>query len=133
MNLIYYVSPGNKVGPKLRQVVTGAAGDWEIHGCRTLAQLEAALRRLGLRWGVVVLAVEGQGEMELITRLAPLLANWKLILVAPDDERKTIGWSHKLKPRFLTFGDGDFSDVAGVLARLIGKLNWSRPKEAGQG
>ena len=40
-------------------------------------------------------------------------------VVADDDE--TLAKGHALGPRFLSYRDEDFSDVAGVVSRMIGK------------
>jgi len=48
-----------------------------------------------------------------------LLAETKIILLLPDRKRATVSKGHNLYPRFLTYMDGDFSDVAAVLQKMV--------------
>ena len=43
----------------------------------------------------------------------------RLILILPDREKGTISKGHLFRPRYLTYADGDFLDVAAVLAKMI--------------
>jgi hypothetical protein len=40
------------------------------------------------------------------------------ILIIDDEYPKTIADGHVLQPRFVTFNDSDFSDVASVLKKM---------------
>jgi hypothetical protein len=43
----------------------------------------------------------------------------KTIVILPDSNPDTVAKGHILRPRFLSYCDGDFQDVAAVLSRMI--------------
>ena len=48
-----------------------------------------------------------------------LLADIPVILILPDRKKETIHLGHKLCPRFLSYTDSNFSDVALVLSKMM--------------
>jgi len=52
------------------------------------------------------------------------LSDWlwdtRIILILPDRDRETITNGLKLRPRFFTYADEDFGEVAAVLAKMLG-------------
>jgi len=43
----------------------------------------------------------------------------RIILILPDEDNETITMGHTLFPRFSTYADSDFKDVAAVLKKMI--------------
>jgi hypothetical protein len=52
-----------------------------------------------------------------------LFGNIKIVLILPDRNNETIVIGHKLRPRFLSYTDSDFIDVAVVLENMLKILN----------
>jgi hypothetical protein len=48
-----------------------------------------------------------------------LIWNLRVILILPDREEDTVTKGHLLRPRFLTYADGNFLDVATVLGKML--------------
>ncbi|MCD6199973.1 MAG: hypothetical protein J7K15_15635, partial [Deltaproteobacteria bacterium] len=48
-----------------------------------------------------------------------LIWDLRLILILPDREAGTIAKGHILRPRFLTYLDSDFTEVAAVLKKML--------------
>ena len=51
-----------------------------------------------------------------------LLHDIRIILILPNRSDETISAGYKLHPRFISYTDSDFKDVAAVLKRMISKL-----------
>ncbi len=49
-----------------------------------------------------------------------LIGDIRIILILPDTEGDTISLGHKLYPRFASYADGNFKDVAAVLEKMLG-------------
>jgi hypothetical protein len=45
----------------------------------------------------------------------------RLVLVLPDEEDETIALAHGLRPRFVTYADGDYSELREVLQKMLKK------------
>ena len=52
--------------------------------------------------------------------LRKLLSDLRLILILPDRDRDTVMSAHALRPRFLTYADGNLDDIAAVLRKMLG-------------
>ena len=58
-----------------------------------------------------------------IYALKDLFDGIRKIIILPDGEQVTISLAHKLYPRFLSYIDSDFSDVAAVLKKMATSAN----------
>lgn len=67
----------------------------------------------------VFLPTDSNDLLELFS-LQFMLRNIRIILVLPDRKENTISIGHALKPRYLSYADCDFSDVAAVMAKMLG-------------
>jgi len=58
-------------------------------------------------------------ELTAIGPLREISMEIPLILVLPDSQPETIRLGHRLRPRFLGFGQNGFSEVAAVLTEVL--------------
>ena len=73
--------------------------------------------------------LEGAGEqLRDVLSIRHLFDNIKIVLILPDRKNETIVIGHKLRPRFLSYTDGDFKDIAAVLKKMLTVLNFSNEK-----
>jgi hypothetical protein len=68
---------------------------------------------------VVILAVKKQDLLSTMP-LRDLLLGFRVIVVLPDSDDVTLAMGWGMWPRFVSYADGDFRDVAGVLEKMIG-------------
>jgi hypothetical protein len=68
---------------------------------------------------ISVMGISDESELIEAAALLEMIDDTTLILVLPSEEEKTTSIAHRLRPRFLTFPVGDFSDVSAVLSRLL--------------
>jgi hypothetical protein len=80
---------------------------------------------------VVLLAATNQDLMSVVP-LRELLLGFRVIMVLPDADDRTlaIGWG--MWPRFMSYADGDFQDVAGVLNKIVGIATHQTKGASGQ-
>jgi hypothetical protein len=105
---------------------------WEepIEVCQTIEALRHRLTRLGSSPDIAVIMVREKKELKMIVSLKDLLADVRTIVILPDREEDTISQGHKLYPRFLTYMDSDFGEVAAVLKKMM--ANYAMKEVQGQ-
>jgi hypothetical protein len=62
-----------------------------------------------------------KGDLLDILTLQHLLRDVRIILILPDDDDDTLAKGHALRPRFLSYREEGFADIADVLSRMIGR------------
>ena len=67
----------------------------------------------------VLFTVDIKDLLDLIY-IRDLLDDIGIILILPDDKKETISAGHRLRPRYISYTDGNFKDVAAVLNKMEG-------------
>lgn len=67
----------------------------------------------------VLFAANGQ-EVARILSLGELLADVKMILILADKDHETMMKVHTLRPRYVTWTDGDLGEAVDVFKRMVG-------------
>lgn len=73
--------------------------------------------------GILLALTETDEELLRIVGISSLLSDVRLILILPDRDDRTVAIGHMLHPRFLSYADADFQDVAAVLVKMISSLS----------
>lgn len=119
MGLIVYISKADESGKRLQRMVGQLIWQDTIEIIYAFKRLEIRLRdSIGNEDIALLLAATPEDLDELIANLQ-LLSPLRLILILPDSERNTIAKGHLLRPRFVAYQDGNFSDVALVLRNML--------------
>ena len=71
----------------------------------------------------VLLASTNEELLEIYHMQGHFLENIRVILILPNSNQHTITLGHKLSPRFLSYADGDFTDVSAVLEKIVKSNN----------
>ncbi len=87
-----------------------------------VGELEYCLRQELQDNPIAVLLPAGKSELIDIIALKNLFGDMPIILVMPDRQSNTISLGYKLRPRFITYADSDFLDVAAVLMKMKNKM-----------
>ena len=69
----------------------------------------------------VLFAIDRKDLLDLIY-IRDLLDDIGIILILPDDKKETISAGHRLRPRYISYADGNFKDVVAVLNKMDGLL-----------
>ena len=91
--------------------------------CRSVKALTDHLKqRSSVRPVIILLSVLSQAELDEIAAIhtPALFRDAKVILILPDHQPDMIRTGFSVQPRFTTFADSDFSEIAKVLAKMMG-------------
>jgi len=126
MSVLFYSERSEKAGKIVQKMIEDQASGEQIEICRTVKDLSNRLRRPRYDLILMVLLISSPEKLMDVILIHDLLADIPIILILPDRKKETIAKAHKLYPRFLSYIDGNFSDVALVLNQM---LNYARFKE----
>lgn len=73
--------------------------------------------------GILLALTETDEELLRIVGISRLLSDVRLILILPDRDDNTVAIGHMLHPRFLSYVDADFQDVAAVLVKMMSRIS----------
>jgi hypothetical protein len=118
MNIIFFLSVSNEQGERLERVVELFFPRRRIEKCRDLKELGKKLHEPYNYKDVVLLSPAGKEELSSLLALQDLLSDMRVILVLPDRDDETVAMGHRLRPRMVSYNDGDYLDVAAVLTRM---------------
>jgi len=119
MNLLFYRSLTDRVGAQLQRVIEGLVPKEKMEVYRTPESLSARLHQPTYDLSVAVLLAATKEDLSYLVSDKELIWNLRVILVLPDSEDDTVTKGHLLRPRFLTYADGNFLYVATVLSRML--------------
>jgi hypothetical protein len=119
MKFLVYATNLNAAGKKLRRMLDDSFQMEQGVYCTSIEKLVHRLRFPMTNDMVAVLLPMNSKELEHLISIRHLLRDIRIILVLPDSKDETISQGHALRPRFLSYQDGDFSDVAAVAAKMI--------------
>ncbi|MEE8554017.1 MAG: hypothetical protein V3S72_12015 [Desulfobacterales bacterium] len=115
-------------GGQLRKMIEDVVPNENTEIYNTIDTLGKRLRRPSYNIAVAVLLFSGREELRDVLSIRHLFDNIKIILILPDRKNETILLGHKLRPRFLSYTDGDFKDVAAVLKKMLTVLDFNNKK-----
>ena len=119
MNLLFYATVADRVGEKLQGVIEDLVPKEKIEVYRTAEDLSSRLREPTYDLSVAVLLAATKEDLSSLISNKELIWNLRVILVLPDRQDDTVTKGHLLRPRFLTYADGNFSDVSTVLRNML--------------
>ncbi len=119
MDLIFYSTMVNGVGARLQSVIEAIVPQDRIEIHRTIDSLSPRLRRPANDVSIGLFLAAGREDLTKILSIRGLLSDVRTILILPDREEDTIARGHSFRPRFISYIDSDFTDVAAVLSKMI--------------
>ena len=140
--IIFFSTSCGEAEERLLRVIETVVTARDIKTYRTIDSLSRGLRQRRNDDDIVILLASSKVELHYLNlvSLRHLLSDMKIIVILPDSNADTVAKGHILKPRFLSYCDGDFQDVAAVLSRMIENMETdkkiittSKPKRRGNG
>lgn len=123
-------SPGCPTGKgfeeRLRCAVEAVVGTGELEIYLTIESFRNALIWSGADVVAAVVCAATEKEFSSFVSMREELEGIRLILILPDEEPETISNAHLLTPRFLSYIDSDFIDVAAVLGNILRNARFLR-------
>jgi hypothetical protein len=118
MTLLIYTSQWGELAERLPRLIQSSLPGGGIEIYRTMGSLLHRLQHPPEISFVVVVFAVGEEELWNLYGLRLLLEGTRLILVLPDQEEETLKAAHRLRPRYITYADNDFTDLIGVIQRM---------------
>jgi hypothetical protein len=91
----------------------------KIEVFRSFDNLSQRLKLPAQPQSIAVLAPGSRRELQGILSRIDLLRDLRIIVIAPDREVETTAIAHQLRPRYLTYLNGDFGELAAVLGKMV--------------
>jgi hypothetical protein len=118
MNTLLFSSRNDRNLKTLEAAVRQAIPIRHLEIFDNLAGLEKRLRRPIEPYSIAVLSVADRDELLKMQSLRKLLPEIYVVLVVPDQKKKTLALAHLLLPRFLSRNGNDFADLKIVLHKM---------------
>jgi hypothetical protein len=122
MEVLLYATEVGEAGKRLERIIKTSLDSLNIQVCRSIHSLTQKLRQPKDGFFIAVLVAHNKKELSEILSLKDLFWDLRIILILPNHEMDTIAKGHKLYPRFLSYVDSDFKDVAAVLEKMLKHL-----------
>ncbi|MDY6989488.1 MAG: hypothetical protein SWQ30_15690 [Thermodesulfobacteriota bacterium] len=117
--VIVYASRPNWAAERLCRVIQSVVPRNDIEICLNIEGLLGKACPHSNPSSVAVILAATRGELARLMSIRKALTETSLILIIPDSEKETVALGHSLYPRFLSYADGDFRDVAAVLGKML--------------
>jgi hypothetical protein len=119
MNIIYLCPKEEDSRRKVNRIIEImiAAEKYEVF--HKVNEFENYARSSLLHQHVIILQAGNMKSLQKIAALKELLFGHRVILILPDREQETIALGHSLRPRFITYQDSDFLEMASVLYKML--------------
>ncbi len=131
MKLLFFVGIINGAGKRLYRIIQSLVPLSQVESHPTIESLNRRLRKPVGHLNIAVMLTSNKKDLLDLLALRDLFWNLRIILIIPDRKPETIAMAHILRPRFLSYADGDFSDVAAVLEKMLGYLKTNTSEKKG--
>jgi len=117
MNVILYVpnSGRDDIQQRIEDMIPGKG----LKIYKTLEGLSERLHQPIDPETILIIVARSQEKLSEIFPLRRVLGDVRTVVVAPDQDPKTVSLAHQLRPRFLTYVNSDFGDLVAVLQKMI--------------
>jgi hypothetical protein len=126
MSLIIYEKVSDGIAEQLKWMMKPLIVEDKMEVYHTISILSKRLSRPIDGRVIMVLVAADQNDLLDIFAIRELFGMIRIIIILPDREDESVRMGHQLQPRFLTYTDGELSEVYSVLRKL---LKLSEPKQ----
>lgn len=125
MSIIYFCPGKDDSCRKVKRVIEIIVAAEKCEVFHKLKEFENYVRSSLSHQDIIILQASDMKNLRRMTALKELLSDQRIILILPEGKPETIALGHTLRPRFVTYQDSDFLDMAAVLCNML------RPANAG--
>lgn len=122
MTLLIYSTKTNGAEERLFRVIGLMLPENKFELNRSINDLSQWLRQPVFNPTIAILLASCREDLQEMLSIRELLDNTKVILILPDANPDTVAKGHMLRPRFLSYCNSDFIDVAAVLRWMIRRM-----------
>jgi hypothetical protein len=117
--LLFYQNKAESPGVHMQSRLAQLPLRERVEVFRSIGGLAARLWRPAVNLLIVILLAANRQELEELLAIRHLLGKARVFLMIADEEEETIALAHRLRPRYLGYLGGDFTELALVLGKLI--------------
>jgi hypothetical protein len=118
--VVMWAKPASDSTWRLQQAMKETVPELGLEMVSTIEMLSERLKYPGKSEQVTILLAGTEDDLEAALGINGILRETRLILIVPNSSREVVAKGHLLGPRYLSYADGDFRDVAAVLAKMVG-------------
>jgi hypothetical protein len=119
MTLLLYADMKKEAGRRIKKALEKLLHADEYMVSQSLFHLSVTIRKPAHHIDIAILLALQEKDMEEILSMRDYFHDIRTILILPNRDRKTITMAHSLYPRFVSYVDSDFQDVALVLEKML--------------
>lgn len=120
MRVVIYANSDNKMESKRLLKIVGSVVPFKfIEVCGTIEMLSEKIRQLPRNIYLAVLSVQNDVQLSALISSGQYLEPIRIILILPEGNHEMATKAHLLHPRYIAYADGDYSDVAAVLSKMM--------------
>lgn len=119
IQLFLYLPVNKGIGKQLRSMIERLIPTHTIEVHQNIETFAHRLRKRTNDQLLVVLLAVSRGDLLELLSIRDLLRDVRIILILPDRDESTVAKGHMLRPRFLSYTDGGFTDVFSVLKKCL--------------
>jgi predicted nucleotidyltransferase len=124
MNVVLYANGLDAAaGQRLKNIIKSKVLHQSLEIFGNIDSFAKRIRQFPRSIDVVVLFAQSNEQLLDLISLKDYLEDVRIILILPDRESETISVGHKLFPKYLSYADGDLTDVAAVLEKILKRMN----------
>ena len=119
MKCIFYEKKSGIIAEQIIGLLKASAIENKTELYHTIKTLSQRLTRPIDGLAIMVLIAGDRKDLLSILAMQKLFGVIKIIIILPDREDESVQIGYKLQPRFLTYVNGDISEVHAVLRKLL--------------
>jgi hypothetical protein len=119
MCVLYYRPSHDIVAERLQLIIESELPDQSLEVFYSIEGLSERLSQSARGNCAAIILAEDIADLKKLFALRSLLRDIRIILILPDRSKEAISMGYKLHPRFLSYSDGEFREVAVVLKKMI--------------
>jgi len=126
MKLIFYEKVSDGITEQLKGMMKTLIAEDRVEVYHTITILSQRLSRPIDGRAIMVLVAADRNDLLDIFYIRKLFGMIRIIIILPDREDESVRMGHKLQPRFLTYINGELSEVYSVLKKMLKCQNQSK-------
>ena len=126
MKLIFYEKVSDGITEQLKGMMKTLIAEDRMEVYRTITILSKRLSRPIDGRVIMVLAAADRTDLLDLFSIRKLFSSIHIIIILPDREDESVRMGYQLRPRFLTYMNGELSEVYSVLRKMLKCHNQSK-------
>ena len=118
MTILFYTELLDDVGKRLLEVICKANRQGQVEVHQKIDGLHHRLCQLTQKPAVIILRAPNRECLNSLLAENKLMRDANIILVLPAWDQEMTSLGHLFRPRFLTFEDNSFEDIASVVKKI---------------